>query len=273
MRAARSFPLRRIRPQALAIHRVARRSTRRWKSFAALRARIATTIVAPEQKLPTGKKLAAAIPGRPQQLNSFPANLVLSPDGKYAVALNGGYGTAESGYQAIARGARSRIENDRGFSGRSARPRRSSILLSWPCVQLRWPASLRVSRLADRPDRHGKSQPRKWDRCLFLQCRSHRPGKIPQIAARSCRRPENRRAAEQQTQIGSGNSLPRRNCDREAARGRSTSDCREFIRRSDLCSMPRPAKSCIGSISAPSAWCPDRILMRWRSRAMPPTPT
>ncbi len=52
-----------------------------------------------EKKLPTSKRLAAKIPGRPQQVNSFPANVVLSPDGKYAVALNGGYGTAESGFK------------------------------------------------------------------------------------------------------------------------------------------------------------------------------
>ena len=54
---------------------------------------------ASEQNLSTSKKLAGKIPGRPQQVNSFPANLVLSPDGKYAVALNGGYGTAESGFK------------------------------------------------------------------------------------------------------------------------------------------------------------------------------
>jgi len=54
---------------------------------------------AAEQKLPTSKRLAAAIPGRPRRVNSFPANLVLSPDGKYAVALNGGYGTAESWFK------------------------------------------------------------------------------------------------------------------------------------------------------------------------------
>ena len=54
---------------------------------------------ASSQNLPTSKRLAAAIPGRPQRVNSFPANLVLSPDGKYAVALNAGYGTAESEFK------------------------------------------------------------------------------------------------------------------------------------------------------------------------------
>ncbi len=47
--------------------------------------------------LPTSKRLSAA-PGAPQRLNSLPMSMVLSPDGRYVVSVNAGYGTFESGY-------------------------------------------------------------------------------------------------------------------------------------------------------------------------------
>jgi hypothetical protein len=46
--------------------------------------------------LPTSKLLDDTIPGRIGFLNSFPAAIALSPDGRYAAVLNNGYGTAES---------------------------------------------------------------------------------------------------------------------------------------------------------------------------------
>ncbi len=52
-----------------------------------------------DQQIPTSKRLSATIPGLPQRLNSFPSNVVLSPDGKFAVTLNAGYGSIESGFQ------------------------------------------------------------------------------------------------------------------------------------------------------------------------------
>ncbi len=52
-----------------------------------------------DEELPTSKKLAAAIPGAPQRVNTFPANIALSPDGRYAVTLNNGYGSVESDYK------------------------------------------------------------------------------------------------------------------------------------------------------------------------------
>ena len=49
--------------------------------------------------LSTSKLLLEPIPGNPQRINSFPAAMTLSPDGKYLALLNDGYGTFESGYQ------------------------------------------------------------------------------------------------------------------------------------------------------------------------------
>ena len=47
--------------------------------------------------LPTSKTLTLPVPGYIGRTNSFPANIALSPDGRYAALLNQGYGTQESG--------------------------------------------------------------------------------------------------------------------------------------------------------------------------------
>ena len=50
----------------------------------------------PPIMLPTSKMLTVPSPGRIASTNSFPATIVLSPDGRYAALLNDGYGTQES---------------------------------------------------------------------------------------------------------------------------------------------------------------------------------
>jgi DNA-binding beta-propeller fold protein YncE len=53
--------------------------------------------------LPTSKMLTVPSPGRIGSTNSFPATMVLSPDGHYAALLNDGYGTQETlAHQSIA---------------------------------------------------------------------------------------------------------------------------------------------------------------------------
>jgi len=47
--------------------------------------------------LPTSKTITVPVPGFIGRTNSFPATMVLSPDGRYAALLNQGYGTSESG--------------------------------------------------------------------------------------------------------------------------------------------------------------------------------
>lgn len=57
----------------------------------------------PTVPLPTSKQLSVPVPGRLDSTNSFPANVVLSPDGRYAALLNDGYGTQETlAHQSIA---------------------------------------------------------------------------------------------------------------------------------------------------------------------------
>jgi DNA-binding beta-propeller fold protein YncE len=49
--------------------------------------------------LPTSKQLIGEIPGHPLRLNSLPMTMAISPDGRFVVTVNAGYGTAESQYQ------------------------------------------------------------------------------------------------------------------------------------------------------------------------------
>ena len=48
--------------------------------------------------LPTGKQLIGEAPGAPQRLNSLPVSIAISPDGRYLVTVNAGYGTWQSKY-------------------------------------------------------------------------------------------------------------------------------------------------------------------------------
>jgi len=49
--------------------------------------------------LPTSKQLIGEIPGKPERLNSLPMTMAVSPDGRYVVTVNAGYGTFESQYE------------------------------------------------------------------------------------------------------------------------------------------------------------------------------
>jgi YVTN family beta-propeller protein len=49
--------------------------------------------------LPNGKKLIGEVPGHPERLNSEPVSMAVSPDHRYVVTVNDGYGTYESKYE------------------------------------------------------------------------------------------------------------------------------------------------------------------------------
>src|SRR5271168_3772192 len=49
--------------------------------------------------LPTSKQLLGEIPGHPQRLNSLPMSMAVSPDRRYVVTVDAGYGTLESNYE------------------------------------------------------------------------------------------------------------------------------------------------------------------------------
>src|SRR5580698_7415461 len=48
--------------------------------------------------LPTSKQIVRPVPGSPQRINSLPMSMAVSPDARYVVTVNAGYGTFESGY-------------------------------------------------------------------------------------------------------------------------------------------------------------------------------
>src|SRR5580698_2757022 len=48
--------------------------------------------------LPTSKQIVRPVPGGPQKVNSLPMSMAVSPDGRYVVTVNAGYGTFESNY-------------------------------------------------------------------------------------------------------------------------------------------------------------------------------
>ena len=48
--------------------------------------------------LPTSKQILRPVPGSPQRLNSLPMSMTVSPDARYVVTVNAGYGTFESKY-------------------------------------------------------------------------------------------------------------------------------------------------------------------------------
>lgn len=55
-------------------------------------------IVAQALDLPTSKQIVRPVPGQPRRLNSLPISMAVSPDRKYVVTANVGYGTWESKY-------------------------------------------------------------------------------------------------------------------------------------------------------------------------------
>jgi DNA-binding beta-propeller fold protein YncE len=57
------------------------------------------TIGAQTIDLPTSKQLMEPVPGSPQRLNSLPMSMAISPDGRYVVTVNAGFGTYESKYE------------------------------------------------------------------------------------------------------------------------------------------------------------------------------
>src|ERR1700676_4495828 len=67
---------------------------------AALSLFISSAVSLPAQTvdLPTSKQLIDEIPGHPQRLNSLPISMAVSPDKRYVVTVNAGYGTFESQY-------------------------------------------------------------------------------------------------------------------------------------------------------------------------------
>jgi DNA-binding beta-propeller fold protein YncE len=68
-------------------------------AWAALVSCSAALLSAQTIDLPSSKQIIGEIPGHPQRINSLPMSMAVSPDGRYVVTVNAGYGTFESQYQ------------------------------------------------------------------------------------------------------------------------------------------------------------------------------
>ncbi len=59
----------------------------------------AAPIFAQMINLSTSKQIIGRIPGEPKKINGLPMSMAISPDGRYVVTVNAGYGTYESRYE------------------------------------------------------------------------------------------------------------------------------------------------------------------------------
>jgi len=78
-------------------------STRRRRTASLLTLLLATAAISAQTptsriNLPSSKQLLLPVPGAPQRTNSLPVVLAVSPDGRYVVSVDAGYGTFESRY-------------------------------------------------------------------------------------------------------------------------------------------------------------------------------
>ena len=122
----------------------------------------------PPVMLPTSKMLTVPSPGRIGSTNSFPATMVLSPDGRYAALLNDGYGTQETlAHQSI---SVLDLKTNQIIDYPDARLERRSASELFPRagVQFGRQASVRLGGFADRSDRRETRQHGKRHRGLPL---------------------------------------------------------------------------------------------------------
>ncbi len=134
--------------------------------------------------LPTSKMLTVPSPGRIGSTNSFPATMVLSPDGRYAALLNDGYGTQETlAHQSI---AVLDLKSNQIADYPDARLSDEVLpeLLPRSGIQFGWQASVRLGGFADRSHGSEAWQHGKWHCRLPLHRRqSHARALHPYRAA------------------------------------------------------------------------------------------
>ncbi len=69
-----------------------------WFSAVFLSAQTSVPVPAEVINLPSSKQLIGEAPGHPQRINGLPISMAVSPDGRYVVTVDAGYGTYESQY-------------------------------------------------------------------------------------------------------------------------------------------------------------------------------
>jgi len=110
--------------------------------------------------LSTSKQLIEPVPGNPQRLNSEPISMAISPDGRYVVTVNAGYGTYESKYeQSLAvydaqTGRVTDFPDERTYSGRGNQTLYSGLAFSGDGTRL-------YASIGSETDPEGKIQPKQ----------------------------------------------------------------------------------------------------------------
>jgi len=116
--------------------------------------------VAQTINLSTSKQLIEPVPGNPQRLNSEPISMAVSPDGRYVVTVNAGYGTYESKYeQSLAvydtqTGKVTDFPDERTYSGRGNQTLYSGLAFSKDGTHL-------YASIGSETDPEGKIQPKR----------------------------------------------------------------------------------------------------------------
>jgi len=114
--------------------------------------------VAQTINLPTSKQLVEPVPGNPQRLNSEPISMAVSPDGRYVVTVNAGYGTYESKYEqslAVYDTQTQKVTDfpdERTYSGRGNQTLYSGLAFSGDGTHL-------YASIGSETDPEGKNQP------------------------------------------------------------------------------------------------------------------
>src|SRR3981189_563400 len=80
--------------------------------------------------LPTSKQILSPVPGSPQRLNSLPMSMAGSPDARYVVTVNAGYGTFESNYMQSLTGLDTQTGTRNVFPGADRKERAKQTLYS-----------------------------------------------------------------------------------------------------------------------------------------------
>ena len=122
---------------------------RSWSVFLLAPAILAQTPAAdrPPIMLPTSKMLTVPSPGRIGSTNSFPATMVVSPDGRYAALLNDGYGTQETlAHQSISMLDLTATRSSSILTRASAMNRTRAISSAWRSVRMASTCTLRWGR-------------------------------------------------------------------------------------------------------------------------------
>ena len=200
----------------------------------------------PPIMLPTSKMLTVPSPGRIGSTNSFPATMVLSPDGRYAALLNDGYGTQETlAHQSISvldLKSNQIVEYPDARFGDEAH---QSYFLGL-AFSSDGKASLCLGRFADRSHRREDRRHRKRHCGLPLFRRQGRAGEIHSDCAAAAVDGEETRGWPEGA-APHGNSVSGR-AGRDCRRGRDKLLIANNLSDNAVCSILRPGKFCRLSI-------------------------